>query len=284
MSVFYGWRKRLAGFWQHFLKNRGAVYCVPILFFFILLAIFGPYISPYNFLRIGKAPPMQPPSLEYPMGTDDLGRDILSGVLSGTRVSLTIGILASVTATIVGLLIGSIAGFYGGVIDNVLMRLTEVFLVIPKFVFALLLVAFVGPSVWNLILVIGLLSWPRTARLVRGEFLSLREREFVLAARAIGVPNRSLIFGEILPNAITVVIPNAMMEVSSAILIESGISFLGLGDPNIPSWGFILNNAMRILRSAWWVSVFPGLAISTISLSLNLIGDGLNDALNPKTY
>lgn len=284
MSVFYVWTKRLARFWEEFRRNRAAFYSLPVMFFFILLAVLGPYISPHDFLKIAVGPPLQSPSLEFPMGTDDLGRDLLSGVLSGTRVSLTVGILASIAATTVGVLVGSIAGFYGGLVDNILMRIVDIFLVIPKFVLALLLVALTGPSIWNIILVIGVLSWPRTARLIRGEFLSLREREYVVAARAIGVTNRSLIFIEILPNAITSVIPNAMMEVSSAILLESGISFLGLGDPNVPSWGFMLNSAMEILRSAWWAAAFPGLAISVISIALNLIGDGLNDGLNPKTY
>lgn len=274
----------LTQFWRIYRKNRAATYCLPIILFFVFLAMFGPIIAPYRPQTTGVGPAVQPPDLQFPMGTDDLGRDVLSGVLWGARVSLAVGILASLIATSVGIVMGAVSGFYGGLIDDTLMRITEVFLVIPSFVLALILVATLGASIWNIILVIGVLSWPSTARIVRGEFLSLREREYVLAARAIGEGNRALIFRELLPNAITTVIPNGVLQVSSAILLEAGVSFLGLGDPNVPSWGMMLNSAMQILRSAWWPGLFPGIALSSLAIALNLMGDGLNDALNPKAY
>ncbi len=228
------------------------------------------------------AEPLAPPSLRHPFGTDDLARDIWTGVLYGARVSLMVGILAASTSALIGTVLGSIAGYYGRTVDDVLMRGTEFFLVIPSFLLALILVAVSGPSIWNVILTIGLLGWPSTARLIRAEFLSLKEREFVMAARAIGASPFRIVFRQILPNAAPMAVVNTSLGVATAILIEAGLSFLGLGDPNLFSWGQMLRNSREFLRVAWWMPTFPGLAIFLTVLSVNLVGDGLNDALNPR--
>ncbi|MGH2375374.1 MAG: ABC transporter permease, partial [bacterium] len=226
--------------------------------------------------------PLAAPSRGHPFGTDDLGRDIWTGVLHGARVSLMVGVLAATTSGVIGVLVGSAAGYYGGRPGDLLMRVTEFFLVIPTFLLALVLVAVTRPSIWNIILTIGVLGWPSTARLVRAEFLALKQREFVMAARAIGANPSRILFRQILPNAAPPIIVNTSLGVAAAILVEAGLSFLGLGDPNLFSWGLILRNSRDFLRMAWWMPTFPGLAIFVTVLSLNLVGDGLNDALNPR--
>jgi peptide/nickel transport system permease protein len=207
---------------------------------------------------------------------------MLSGIIYGARVSLVVGLAAAITSAAIGVVIGSISGFFGGWVDSFLMRLTELFTIIPRFFLAVVMVALFGNSIGWLIFVIGILSWPNIARVVRGEFLSLREREFVEAARALGFGNGHIIFSEILPNTISAVTVLASLQVAQAILLEAGLSFFGLGDPNLTSWGKLLNDSQRFLRQAWWMSVFPGTAILLSVLGFNLVGDGLNDALNPR--
>jgi peptide/nickel transport system permease protein len=271
----------VTAFWQRYKRNRLAVLGLGITSVFVALSIVASLISPFDPLKmVGQ--PFLPPMGSHPMGTDDLGRDIYSGVLYGSRISLIVGFLAAGTSVAIGMLVGGISGFFGGKIDDLLMRITELFMVIPRFFLALILVALFGANVWNIIFVIGILSWPGTARLVRAEFLSLKEREFVEAAKAQGAKNTSLVFEEILPNATPPIIVNGSLEVARAILLEAGLSFLGLGDPKLPSWGVMLSNAQRFIRSAWWMAVFPGFAIFLVVLGLNLVGDGLNDALNPR--
>jgi peptide/nickel transport system permease protein len=226
------------------------------------------------------ATPFVAPGPTHWMGTDDLGRDVLSGVVHGARTSLRVGFLATCIALAIGGAMGSLSGYYGGRIDSLLTGVTEWVLVIPRFFLALLLVAIWGASTWNIIVAIGVLSWPLTARLIRAEFLALKEREFVMAARAVGSGDVAIITRQILPNALAPVVVNGSLEVGSAILLEAAMSFLGLGDPRAVSWGSMLFNAQGFFRDAWWMSVFPGLAIFLVVLSLNLIGDGLNDALN----
>jgi peptide/nickel transport system permease protein len=222
-----------------------------------------------------------PPSISYPLGTDQYGRDVLSRVIWGTRISLLIGFVSAGISAVLGIVLGAISGYYGGRVDNIIMGLVDIFLTLPTF-FLIMSIAFVfGGSVWNVMVIIGLTIWPGTARLVRAEFLSLKEREFVKAARVIGSGEARIIFGEILPNAIFVAIVNTSLQVAGAIMTEASLSFLGIGDPNTVSWGWMLNDALKTFRVAWWTSFFPGLAISITAVAFNLIGDGLNDTFNP---
>jgi peptide/nickel transport system permease protein len=223
-----------------------------------------------------------PPNQKYLMGSDDLGRDVFARFVFGFKVTLTIGFLAALLSLVIGIPIGSLAGYYGGWVDDLLMRITDVFMVIPSFFLAVVVAVIFGSSIGFVIFVIGILYWPAGARLIRAEFLSLREREFVQAAKAVGAGDLYIAFKEILPNALPPSIVNASLQIAAAILLESGLSFLGLGDPAIPSWGMQLNAAQNFLRSAWWMAAFPGMGIFLITLSMNLVGDGLNDALNPR--
>ncbi len=268
-------------FWRKYKRNRTAVYGLIVTLVFVAIAILAPFISPFRPLSTGKDS-FHPPGSTYLMGTDDLGRDIFSGVLWGARISIMTGLLAALTSTLIGVIIGSISGYYGGMKDVVLMRVTEFFLVIPRFFLVLMIVALFGSSLWNVIIVIGVLSWPVTARLVRAEFLSLKEKEFVESAKACGSSNLSIILSHILPNASPPIIVSGSLQIARAILLEAGLSFLGLGDPNQVSWGVMLYNAQRFFRHAWWTTTFPGIAIFLVVMAFNLVGDGLNDALNPK--
>lgn len=246
--------------------------------------ILAPYISPYNpfemhiqdFTRV-----YLPPDSLHLMGTDQYGRDVLSRIIWGARVSLMVGLAAATISAVVGMSLGAIAGYYAGRVDNAIMRFVDMFLTIPTFFLILTIVAIFGGSLKNVMLVIGLTIWPSTARLMRAEFLSFREKEFVQAARSIGAGDRHIMFREIAPNAIFPAVVNGSLQVGSAILTESALSFLGLGDPNNVSWGFMLNDALGSFLRAWWMSVFPGVMITLVVIAFNLIGDGLNDALNP---
>jgi peptide/nickel transport system permease protein len=216
------------------------------------------------------------------MGTDDLGRDILSGVLQGARTSLMVGFLAVATSASIGLMIGILSGFYGGKIDLILSRVMELFMVIPRFMLGIVLVAIFGATIWNVVAVIGFLMWPEVARVVRSEYLTMKEWLFTEAARADGASNWTLMFSEILPNVVSAIVIITTLQIGNAILLEAGLSFIGAGDPNVPSWGMMLENAQAIFQRAWWTMVFPGLFLSATVLSFNLMGDGLNDALNPR--
>ena len=278
---------RRGGFWRlilrRFAHHRLAIAGTALLVGFLLLAWVGPLLWPVDpFSTEGS--PFSPPATRHSLGSDDLGRDVLAMEIHGARISLSVGMLSASTSLAIGVVIGSLSGFYGGWIDSVSMRLTEFFLVIPRFFLALLAIALFGPRLLTVVLVIGGLSWPSNARLVRAEFLSLKEREFVEAARAIGVSTTGLIFRHILPNAVGPVLVNTALLVSEAILLEAGFSFLGLGDPNTMSWGVMLNSAQRFLRDAWWMSVFPGLSLLGVALAFTFLSDGLNDAMNPHSF
>jgi len=272
----------LKEFWRRYRKNKAAVLGLGIVTFFGILAIFAPLISPYSPWQTGFKQ-FSPPSWQHPMGTDDLGRDIFSQILWGARLSLFVGLLAAATSSLIGTLIGAVSGYCGGRIDDLLMRITELFMIIPQLILLMVLIALFGTqNVWQLILVIGGLSWPSTARLVRAEVISLKERPFVEAVVSLGAGHKRIIFSEILPNALAPIIVNASLQVGNAIIVEAGLSFLGLGIPDVISWGYILNRARRYIQYGWHMSFFPGLVIFLTVLGLNLIGDGLNDALNPR--
>ena len=268
-------------FWRQFKRNHAAEISLYLILGFILAAILAPSISPYDPFVMGEET-LQPPQSDHLMGTDDLGRDTLSRVIYGSRVPLAVGFLAAATSLILGVIIGSVAGYFAGRTDDVLMRATEYVLVIPRFFLALLIVAMLGAGIAKIVLVIGLLEWPEVARVVRAQFLTFREREFVLAARALGLSHRRIIFKEILPNAIPPAIVVASFLVARAILLEAGLSFLGLGDPNLISWGSLLSEAQERMWSSMWLAVFPGMAMSLLVLCVNLFGDGINDVLNPR--
>lgn len=269
-------------FWRRFRRSRAGVIGLSLVVLLVVVALAAPLLAPRD-PQTTSLVTLNPPGIPgHPLGTDNLGRDILSGVLWGSRVSLTVGVCAAATAVLLGVLIGSLAGFYGGWADAVLGRVTELFQVIPRFVLALLVVALFGSGLWKLIAVIGILSWPQAARVVRGQVMALRGAAYVDAARVLGLRNARIIFSEILPNVLAPVVVIGSLDVAGAILLEASLGFFGLGDPNLVSWGMMLNNAQAHLRQAWWMSVFPGLAISLAVLGFNLMGDGLNDAADPR--
>jgi peptide/nickel transport system permease protein len=273
--------KALAEFWRRYRQNRAAVGGMVVLVLIALLALLGPLLYPVDpFDMVGR--PFSPPLREYPLGTDVSGRDILAGIIHGASVSLLIGIVASLGATVIGVAVGAVAGYYGGLVDDLLMRTAEFFLTIPSFILAVVLVAIFSPSVVSITAAIATVSWPSVARLTRGEFIAQREREYVQAARALGMPTWEIILVQILPNALPPVIVVSTLTVATAILTESGLSFLGLGDPNLVSWGYMIGVARTALRVAWWMAAIPGLMIVITVIAINLAGEGLNDALNPK--
>jgi peptide/nickel transport system permease protein len=223
------------------------------------------------------------PCWSYPLGTDDLGRDVLARILYGARISLLVGFVAVGISTCIGVVIGALAGYYGGWVDGLVMRFVDIMLCFPSFFLILAVVAFLEPSIWNIMIVIGLTSWMGVARLVRAEFLSLRERDYVQAAKALGARDGRIIFRHILPNALSPILVSATLGVAGAILVESALSFLGIGvQPPTPSWGNMLIAGKQTLGTAWWLSVFPGLAILVTVLGYNLLGEGIRDALDPR--
>ena len=228
--------------------------------------------------------PLQWPleNARFLLGTDNSGRDIAAQIFHGARISLLIGFVATAVAISLGVMVGAVAGYYGGWIDDVLMRVTEAFQTLPNFLLLLVLVAVFGSNILTVILAIGAVSWPAPARLTRAEFLSLRNREFVQACRTLGMGDAQIIFREILPNALPPVIVYASVVMAVAILLESALAFLGLSDPNVASWGNLIGRGRTVLRSQWYVSAVPGLAILATVLAVSLVGQGLNDALNPR--
>ena len=269
-------------FWRRFRKNRPAVGAVFVFFVFVILAIFAPWIALYPPLQTGDAANFMAPSINTPMGTDNLGRDVYSNFLWGARASLAVGAGAALFAAFIGILVGTVAGYFGGKVDEFLMRVTEFFLTLPLIVLALVMLAIWSRSILNIVLIIAVLAWPTTARLLRAEFLKVKQLPYVEASRALGSGHLRIMFSDMLPNAIFPVVVNASIEVARAMLAEAGLSFLGLGDPKVVTWGTILYWGRLYLTNAPWITVFPGLSIFLVILSLNLIGDGLNDALNPR--
>lgn len=272
-------------FWARFSHNRLAVAGSILVLLLFAVALLAPLIAPYEPDHIDRYHILEPPGSLHILGTDDIGRDVFSRMLYGARVSLSVGFVAVGLATLIGMVLGAIAGYYEGILDRLLMRFVDVMLSIPSFFFILAVIAFIGPSIWNIMVIIGLTSWMGVSRLVRAEFLSLKKREYVLAAKAIGASDIRIIFRHMLPNSLAPVIVSAVLGVAAAVLLESSLSFLGLGvQPPHPSWGNILTAGKANIEIAWWLSVFPGLAILITVLSYNLLGEGLRDALDPRLW
>ena len=262
------------------LSKAGFIIIVAVF----LLAMLAPFIAPFDADDINVKAILIAPSWQHWMGTDGLGRDVLSRMLYGGRISLLVGLVAVGISTVIGIVLGAIAGYYRGWVDTVIMRLVDVMLSIPSFFLILAVIAFLTPSIYNVMIVIGLTSWMGVTRLVRAEFLSLSGREFVQASRTLGAKDARLIFTHLLPNSLTPIIVSSVLGVAGAVLLESGLSFLGLGvQAPQASWGNILTDGKDYIQFAWWLSLFPGLAILMTVLGYNLLGEGLRDALDPRS-
>ena len=261
-------------------ENKTLSIGLGIIFLLCIIAIFAPFISPYEYDQINAEDILQAPSSKHLMGTDLLGRDVLSRMIYGARISLSVGIIAVGIATLIGVIVGSIAGYYGGFLDWLISTMINIMLCFPVFFLILAVVALLEPNIFNIMIVIGLTSWMGQARLVRAEIMSLKQRDFILAEKALGASDIRIIFIHLLPNAIGPVIVSAILGIASAILVESGLSFLGIGiQPPTPSWGNILNEAKSSLGVAWWLNLFPGLAIFVTIITYNLVGEGLKKYL-----
>jgi peptide/nickel transport system permease protein len=248
-----------------------------------VLAIAAPVFSPYDYKAQDIGQRLLPPSPAHLMGTDELGRDVFSRMLTGGRVSLTVGIIAVLIASIIGIALGAIAGFFGGVVDNIIMRTVDIVLTIPTLFLILMLIVFLGPSLLNIMIIIGLTSWTDIARIIRAEVMSIKKTAYVDAAKLMGLRKRDIILRHILPNAMAPIFVYMTFGISGAILTESGLSFLGLGvQPPMPSWGNILTAGKDYINSAWWMIAFPGMAIFLSVFGYNILGEGLRDYLNPK--
>lgn len=270
-------------FWKRFSRHPGGLVGLALLCLVLVIAIFASVMFPVSPWQLQGQPllgPFEEPG--FPLGTDMLGRDIAAGLAYGTRVSLFVGVASTMFAVFLGIGVGACAGYFGGILDDLLMRVTEFFQTIPQLAMAIVLVAIFTPSLPSIVLAIALVSWPPVARLVRAEVLALREREFVEAAIVLGRPTHKILFDEILPNAMPPVIVTASLMVATAILTEAALSFLGLGDKNYMSWGFMVGAARTMLRESPVLTVFPGLAILITVLAINLAGEALNDTLNPR--
>lgn len=276
--------KRLSEFWSMFSRQRKGLLGLVILIPFIFMGIFAPFISPYDpWKTVGEA--FRPPNRHNLLGNDDVGRDILSQVIWGTRISLMVGFLAAFIASIVGIGVGLISGYFGGYIDTLLMGLSDTILILPGLVIMIIFAAYLGGSIWNIILVIAMLGWITTARTVRSQVLSLKESVFVEALRAVGLTDFRIIFYHILPNVIPLVFANMVLGIVAAILSEAGLSFLGLGDPTHQSWGMILYYAQTFggfVRGAWWWILPPGISITLVAASFIFIGQALDEVLSPR--
>ncbi len=270
-------------FWEMFSKNKLALTGSAIVLFLLIVSIFAPWIAPYDPGAIDLKQVLAPPSAQHWFGTDQLGRDVLSRMIWGARISLKVGFVATGLAILIGMLLGAVAGYYGGWIDTLIMRFVDIMLCFPTFFLILAVIAFLEPSIWNIMLVIGLTGWMGVTRLVRADFISLRERDFVRAARAIGAGDARIIFLHILPNALASILVAATLGIAGAILTESALSFLGIGvQPPTPSWGNILTAGKDNIDIAWWLSLYPGLAILITVVGYNLLGEGIRDASDPR--
>lgn len=270
-------------FWPRLRRNRLAMAGGAVVLLLFVVSLLAPWLSPYHPSAINAWDVLQPPTSQHWLGTDELGRDVLARILYGTRISLKVGFVAVGIAVVLGTMVGLTAGYYGGWLDSVLMRLVDIMLCFPSFFLILAVIAFLQPSIWIIMAVIGLTGWMGVARLVRAEVLAIREMDYILAARCIGCSDLRIIVRHILPNALSPVLVAATLGVAGAILTESALSFLGIGvQPPTPSWGNILTSGKDYIEFAWWLSLFPGLAILITVLSYNLLGEGIRDALDPR--
>ena len=270
-------------FWPRLKRNRLALVGGAVVLALFVISLLAPLISPYDPNAINAWKVLSPPSLQHWFGTDELGRDVFSRILLGARISLKVGFVAVGIAVSIGTVVGLVSGYYSGLVDTTLMRLVDIMLCFPAFFLILAVITFLEPSIWYIMMVIGLTGWMGVARLVRAETLSIREMDYILAARCIGCSNARIIFRHILPNAISPVLVSATLGVAGAILTESALSFLGIGvQPPTPSWGNILTSGKDYIEFAWWLSLFPGLAILVTVLAYNLLGEGIRDALDPR--
>ena len=276
-------RGEIGAFWRTFVRNRLAVGGGIVVSFLVALAVLAPLLAPWDPNKPDTRRILTPPSPSHPLGTDQIGRDVLSRVLYGARVSLAVGFVSVGIAAIIGILLGAVAGYRGGLVDAAIMRVVDLMLVFPRFFLLLAVLAFLKPSIWTIMVVIGLSGWMGVARLVRAEFLTLREREFVVWSESIGASAARVVFRHILPNALAPVLVAMTLGIPAAILTESGLSFLGLGvQPPYATWGNILTDGKDALEIAWWMTLYPGLAILITVLSYNLLGEGIRDALDPR--
>jgi len=269
--------------WRRLRRNRLALAGGLVVVSLFLISFLAPWLAPYDPAFIDVTSVLEGPSPAHPFGTDTLGRDVFSRMIWGARISLKVGFVAVGLATLIGIFFGAVSGYYGGWVDAVVMRFVDLMLCFPAFFLILAVIAILEPSIWNIMIVIGVTGWMGVARLVRAEFLTLKSREFVLAARALGASDRRIIFGHILPNALAPVLVSATLGVAGAILTESALSFLGIGvQPPTSSWGNILTEGKDNISLAWWLSLYPGLAILVTVLGYNLLGEGIRDSLDPR--
>ena len=269
--------------WQRYRKNRAALLGLSVFGVVAVTAIVGPLLYTSDPWALATRPFLWPgDQRSFPLGSDAMGRDVLAGLIHGAWVSLLIGLAATAASVGIGTTVGAFAGYFSGWVDDALMRLTEVFQTIPNFIFVIVLVTIFKPAIRTIVLAIAIVSWPPIARLVRAEFLTLRRREFVQACIVLGMSESRIIWRQILPNCLAPVVVFGSIMVATAILVEAGLAFLGLGDPNVMSWGKMIGDGRGSLRTAWYLSAIPGVAILLTVLSLNLVGEGLNDALNPR--
>jgi len=270
-------------FWRRFRRNRLALAGSVLVMFLFFVSLLSPWLAPYDPNAIDLKNILAPPSVEHLFGTDQLGRDVCSRMIWGAGISLKVGFVATGIAILIGTILGAVAGYYGGWVDSVIMRFVDIMLCFPTFFLILAVIALLEPSIWNIMIIIGITGWMGITRLVRADFISLKERDFILAARAIGASDLRIIFGHMLPNAMASILVTATLGVAGAILTESALSFLGIGvQPPTPSWGNILTAGKDNIDIAWWLSLYPGLAILLTVLGYNLLGESIRDSLDPR--
>jgi peptide/nickel transport system permease protein len=270
-------------FWETFYKNKLMLYGGGLVTLLLIISLMAPWLAPYDPGQIDLTNVLTSPSIKHLCGTDQLGRDVFSRMIWGSRISLKVGFAATGVAIIIGAILGAVSGYYGGWVDSVIMRFVDIMLCFPTFFLILAVIAFLEPSIWNIMIIIGLTGWMGVTRLVRADFITLRERDFVKAARAIGASDMRIIFLHILPNSMASILVAATLGIAGAILTESALSFLGIGvQPPTPSWGNILTAGKDNIDIAWWLSFYPGLAILITVVGYNLLGEGIRDLLDPR--